>query len=201
VGRPKREIVVGTQFGNLITTGETYTAFLYGYHQAMVAVHCACGRDTIVRAHGVLRQGQVSCNSHCPSHFTPHECAVPDCHEKHYGRGLCKKHLWGKYRTKLNTLHRQWMKEHPEARRAYKARRRMRSRQDMDKLDIELSIAYRKAIANDLCFYCGRPGEHDDHYVPLAIGGTDHWWNLVRACRLCNQHKHAQHGDDFIANT
>jgi len=83
-------------------------------------------------------------------------------------------------------------------RRAGMGRRRTRIRVDMDALDRELSAAYRLAIRNDPCFYCGGKGEHDDHYHALADGGTDHWWNLVRACEHCNCSKGAKHGDDFL---
>ncbi len=88
---------------------------------------------------------------------------------------------------------------HPEKRRAANARRRVRVKVSMTAEDRELSVDYRKAIANDPCFYCGAPGEHDDHYVSLFNGGTDHWWNLVRACALCNHRKNKKNGDEFIA--
>jgi hypothetical protein len=101
--------------------------------------------------------------------------------------------------ARCNELNRKWKKAHPETSHAYCARRRTRVAANMDAFDIELSKAYRKAIANDPCFYCGDLGEQDDHYNPLAKGGTDHWWNLVRACISCNYHKHDMHGDDFLS--
>ena len=40
---------------------------------------------------------------------------------------------------------------------------------------------------------------HDgDTYFPIAKGGTDHWWNLVRSCGPCNRRKHAYCGTWFI---
>jgi hypothetical protein len=89
-------------------------------------------------------------------------------------------------------------KANPEKARAKFARRRTKLKVSMDNLDRELSVDYRKAIANDPCFYCGGPGENDDHYVSLANGGTDHWWNLVRACFRCNNRKSATNGDEFV---
>jgi 5-methylcytosine-specific restriction endonuclease McrA len=74
----------------------------------------------------------------------------------------------------------------PEVRKAIKSRRRQAEGILMDALDRLLSIEYRKAIKNDMCAYCGEPGQHDDHVRPLSRGGTDHWWNLVRACAPCN---------------
>lgn len=84
---------------------------------------------------------------------------------------------------------REWAKSHPEARRAAESRRRQRIRTDMTPEDILISVSYRQAIANDLCVYCGEAADSEDHVVPLSRGGTDHWWNLVRACQKCNSSK------------
>jgi hypothetical protein len=94
---------------------------------------------------------------------------------------------------------REWRHANPIAVRAQSARRRARRKLRMSRYDSELSRAYREAIANDPCFYCGAAGEQDDHYVSLARGGTDHWWNLVRACQRCNCQKCDRSGDEFIA--
>jgi 5-methylcytosine-specific restriction endonuclease McrA len=99
---------------------------------------------------------------------------------------------------KVYAVQRRWKDEHPEMCRAQKARRRQRENALMDDLDRHLSVEYRKAIANDPCFYCGGKGEHDDHFFPLAKGGTDHWYNLVRACESCNLSKHAKCGTWFV---
>jgi HNH endonuclease len=93
----------------------------------------------------------------------------------------------------------EYCKAHPEVHRAVLSRRKVRAQASMDALDRELSVAYRKAIATDPCYYCGADEtQHDDHYVPLANGGTDHWWNLVRACAPCNFTKHTMSGDEFL---
>lgn len=46
------------------------------------------------------------------------------------------------------------------------------------------------------CVYCGaRPGNElleIDHMIPHSIGGSDHWNNLVPACRRCNNGKREQ---------
>lgn len=43
------------------------------------------------------------------------------------------------------------------------------------------------------CHYCGRRADetelHVDHFVPVALGGTDEPANLVAACHDCNQGK------------
>lgn len=72
----------------------------------------------------------------------------------------------------------------------------------MSKQDLAESIEWRKLIALDPCFYC-RVADAEvyefDHYVSVANGGTDHWWNLVRACQPCNRRKSAMNGDEFLA--
>ncbi|MFE7233916.1 HNH endonuclease [Streptomyces sp. NPDC057596] len=89
--------------------------------------------------------------------------------------------------------------EDPAPWRAAKSRRRMRLDRKMTREDARISTDYRRAIVNDACFYCSAT-EADcvDHFFPLAKGGTDHWWNLVRACTSCNGSKHAKCGTRFM---
>lgn len=96
-----------------------------------------------------------------------------------------------RYLTRAKTYRKSWLAT-PNGRardRAKMARYRQRRRVTMDRVDRLLSASYRLAIADDPCTYCGGPGEQDDHVFPLALGGTDHWWNLTRACARCNQSK------------
>ena len=52
-----------------------------------------------------------------------------------------------------------------------------------------------KLFARDrcVCAYCGhRLHEQDltrEHIIPFAQNGTDHWMNVVTACRACNHRK------------
>lgn len=91
-------------------------------------------------------------------------------------------------------------KENPEASRSAMSRRRVRRVTAMDATDRLLSAERRRAIRDDPCFYCGEKADvmHDDHVEPLAKGGTDHWWNLVRACGSCNMRKHDKLADHFL---
>jgi hypothetical protein len=92
-----------------------------------------------------------------------------------------------------------WAAANPEARQAAHARRRRRVAADMDDTDRLLSVLYRQAIRNDPCWYCGSPvTDHVDHFFPLAKGGTDHFWNLVRACQRDNLSKNAQCGTAYL---
>lgn len=57
--------------------------------------------------------------------------------------------------------------------------------------DIE---AIRKAQGNR-CYLCHKTlkAYHVDHFIPLALGGTNDPGNLRLACPKCNQSKHAKH--------
>lgn len=72
----------------------------------------------------------------------------------------------------------------------------------MTEQDRAESVEWRKVIKYDPCYYCGATDAgayEDDHYVSVANGGTDHWWNLVRSCQLCNRRKASMNGDEFLA--
>jgi hypothetical protein len=97
---------------------------------------------------------------------------------------------------------RAWNAANREARQAMHARRRTRIKVDMSGEDRRRSVERRKEIKGDPCFYCGDDETSDtDHYFPLAKGGTDHWWNLVRACDPCNSYKNATCGTAFMLRT
>lgn len=94
-----------------------------------------------------------------------------------------------------------WYAEHPEAVARYGVARRAQAVQGMTEQDFADTAEWRKLIADDPCFYCGIADAEtyeDDHYVPIAKGGTSHWWNLVRACQQCNRAKSTTHGDVFL---
>ena len=84
--------------------------------------------------------------------------------------------------------------------KAIEQRRRNSANRGMDRVDRLLSVEYRKAIARDLCIYCGSPGQHVDHKFPVARGGTDHWWNLQRTCQRCNHRKGTKTHDEFVSH-
>lgn len=90
-----------------------------------------------------------------------------------------------------------WRRANREIVLGYWASRRLRVR--LSKEDRSISAEYRKAIKSDPCYYCGYAFEimHDDHFFPLAKGGTDHWWNLVRSCSNCNLTKSNRCGTRF----
>jgi hypothetical protein len=94
---------------------------------------------------------------------------------------------------------RAWNAANREARQAMHARRRVRVDAGMTMEDRRQSVARRKAIKADPCFYCDSPVTHHvDHFYPLAKGGTDHWWCLVRSCERCNLTKMTRCGTAFM---
>lgn len=100
---------------------------------------------------------------------------------------------------KISEQHRRYRQAHPETDNAAIHRRHQRIKVDMDATDRLLSRLYRRAIRTDPCFYCGAGvTKHVDHFYPLAKGGTDHWWNLVRSCQRCNQRKGTSCGTAFL---
>ncbi|WP_300610525.1 hypothetical protein [Trebonia sp.] len=105
------------------------------------------------------------------------------------------------HREALKARALQYARDHPEQARASQLRHHRWGIEGMDALDMEYEVEYRKAIRNDPCFYCGGPGEHDDHYQALdgKPKGNNMWFNLVRACSSCNCSKRTMHGDDFLA--
>jgi hypothetical protein len=42
---------------------------------------------------------------------------------------------------------------------------------------------------NTWCHYCGFLADSRDHIVPDSLDGSRHWWNLVPACKACNEAK------------
>lgn len=154
----------------------------------------------------------------------PEACAQPSCSREVYASGYCVPHWRrvkaGKpLDTPLRVVnvrvpcvtpgcdgvalssdaecrrcrHRRQYAENPEPFKARVTLRRTRS--DLDEAEREISLGYRLAIADDPCRYCGSTEAIEvDHVFPLALGGTDHWWNLAPACRSCNRRKHAHCG-------
>jgi 5-methylcytosine-specific restriction endonuclease McrA len=96
---------------------------------------------------------------------------------------------------------RAWRQEHREELLAYFHQRRGRASEGMTEQDKAEAVEWRKVIKDDPCYYCGATDAaayEDDHYVSIANGGSDHWWNLVRACQPCNRAKRTKNGDEFL---
>ena len=86
----------------------------------------------------------------------------------------------------------------PDVIKAVKAVRR--SGTALTDLARKKTALYRHVIKDLPCYYCGSDGAEDDHYYPLARGGTDHWFNLVRACKSCNSSKGSKLASEWVQN-
>ncbi|MFS4103770.1 HNH endonuclease [Streptomyces sp. PD-S100-1] len=137
--------------------------------------------------------------------WTPQDgltCSETGCQAAASSQGLCRRHWVAAYHQKNREARNARMRAHYLANReeyyAKTNRRRQIVEANMDALDRALSADYRRAIAADACAYCGAASSHVDHVFPVAKGGTDHWWNLVRACEPCNKAKAAHCGTWFL---
>jgi 5-methylcytosine-specific restriction endonuclease McrA len=87
-----------------------------------------------------------------------------------------------------------WAKNNPDKNRDKAERRRARkagASGSYTTADIE---AIRVAQGNR-CYLCGKTLKkyHIDHFIPLALGGSNDPGNLRLACPSCNLRKHAKH--------
>lgn len=127
-------------------------------------------------------------------------CEIVGCNAAHQARGLCAFHYQQERHDETRDVANARMRAHYQANREYyfaKGDERRGILASLSGEDRAISAGYRRAIANDPCAYCGGKGEHNDHVFPLAKGGSDHWWNLVRACAPCNKSKAAHCGTWF----
>lgn len=132
----------------------------------------------------------------------PDACSVDGCAVKPRVKGMCLPHYrQAHYRAnkgKKNAQSRQNYLNNRIERIANCERRRRQLRDGLTRAERSLSNTYRRVIANDPCWYCGSPGIHFDHFYPVSKGGTDHWWNLVRACADCNLRKFTRCGTWYL---
>lgn len=113
-------------------------------------------------------------------------------------------------REATRASNRKYKAAHPEADEAANARRRSRLKEGMTDEDCRLSRLFRQVSKDFPCFYCGAPvpveaKPHElEHYFALSEFGTDHFWNLLRACQACNRGpggKFKQCGTAFLLRT
>jgi 5-methylcytosine-specific restriction endonuclease McrA len=57
---------------------------------------------------------------------------------------------------------------------------------------------YLQALMADPCSYCGGPGGHIDHIVPVARGGPNEITNLAAICARCNSRKRTRSLLEFL---
>src|SRR5262249_40062936 len=128
-----------------------------------------------------------------------------DCGAVAEWKGMCKPHAQRVYyetnRDYLTEYRREYQKANPEVWAAREGRRPKLAGEGLDALDKALAVDYRRAIVDDACGYCGGPSKHTDHVFPIAKGGRDVWYNLMRACESCNLVKGPRCGTWFRLRT
>lgn len=102
------------------------------------------------------------------------------------------------HREQTRPAERRWAQENPDKRRAAFGRRRGRildAGGSFTSADIE---AIRIAQGNR-CYICHKKLKkyHIDHFIPLALGGTNEPGNLRLACPKCNTSKSDKHPHDI----
>lgn len=88
-----------------------------------------------------------------------------------------------------------YLRANPDIHRVYNQRRRARKLLAGGRWTSSDIEAIRVAQGNR-CYLCGRSlkhGYHIDHFIPLALGGTNEPGNLRLACPHCNLTKSAKH--------
>lgn len=145
----------------------------------------------------VWKNGIVRCAEKARSVSREWQAKNPERHAKYHAEYYISRReelleRQSKWHKNNPGRYKEYYKANPEVLLASRDRRRTRVRVEMAAEDRRLSVKYRKQIKDDPCYWCGTDEgpKHFDHLVPLAKGGTDHWWNLVRSCATCNLRKH-----------
>lgn len=131
-------------------------------------------------------------------------CRIEHVRNYQKERGIVPRSDWCKRNPELTAAaSRRYRAAHPDRMKIQwalgNAKRRQAIAGSLTALDRAKTSAYRVKILNNPCHYCGEVKEemHTDHYYPLARGGTDHWFNLVRACKDCNLSKQSRLASEF----
>lgn len=97
-------------------------------------------------------------------------------------------------KEKTNASSRRWNKTHPEKKRALTQARRANkiNASPPGRYVTALAVQARHALFGYRCAWCiNGPAEHDDHVLPLSLGGLHVPENIVPACARCNTRKGA----------
>lgn len=101
--------------------------------------------------------------------------------------------------VKAAAYHVEWSANNPEIRRIHAQNRRARSSGGKLSKDLAATLFAKQ---NGLCYCCKQPlGDktpHLDHWMPLALGGSNTDDNMRLLHQRCNNQKHAKHPVDFM---
>jgi hypothetical protein len=108
-----------------------------------------------------------------------------------------KKYYWA-HRSEGHQRVEAWYRANPESKRIKEQRRYARKLRLPNTLTIKEWKRICSAFGNE-CTYCGRRGKmHQDHLIPVALGGGYTKRNIVPACKHCNSSKRDKHPKDWI---
>jgi 5-methylcytosine-specific restriction endonuclease McrA len=87
-----------------------------------------------------------------------------------------------------------WRQANPQKYQEYSHRRRA-WKHDSGGTFTPADIEAIRVAQGNRCYLCGKEltKYHIDHFIPLALGGSNDPGNLRLACPKCNQSKHAKH--------
>lgn len=104
-------------------------------------------------------------------------------------------------RARKNATNNAWLRANPEIVRICAHNRRARVKSVGGQLSQGLGTKLM-AVQGGQCFYCSidllETGYHFDHYMPIALGGSNEDSNIRLACPGCNLKKKAKHPEEFL---
>ena len=67
----------------------------------------------------------------------------------------------------------------------------IRQRREAKKVNLPSTLTQQEweltlQLFHNKCVYCGKPWEHQDHFIPISKGGGYEFGNIVPACAFCN---------------
>ena len=147
-----------------------------------------CGmHETRLRRHGDINKVKLNV-----THRGQENCSQDGCQEKHYSKGLCKRHYENHHRS-YGLGRENFKKGCKKYNQSYKGRivnrlKRQRRRHlevnEMQLTSQDLNIIYNQF--NHKCFNCGQDNDLTlDHHIPLIKGGFLTLQNTVLLCRKC----------------
>ena len=110
------------------------------------------------------------------------------------------------HRTKSNgrqkVQSKQWRLANPEAAQAssHQTNLKLKHPKAYETSDITVKGLrdWLKERRDTACTYCGNPGVHIDHIVPLSKGGEHTWTNITISCKSCNVSKSDMQLDEWL---
>ena len=101
-------------------------------------------------------------------------------------------------RDQARAYQKKYCKENPEKRRASKHNRRARKASLISDLTEQQWLETLNNFG-EKCAYCGDTWEHQDHFIPVRLGGGYTKGNIVPACASCNLSKNSKPPEEWLS--